>query len=168
MGRLLLRLFVSFGLFFNLFAGTIFHCFSKIQRASAVGLILVENESGNNRGDDKGNNSENSSISLIETGKQAAISSEEPFNPAHEKLSVDLLQFCDERCLSGDEFSRSLRARMVKLGQLSQTDPALKRASGSAETPAGSEKNTSESPFSSGEKVLCVHLPGTSHKQQHT
>ncbi|MDQ1274475.1 MAG: hypothetical protein QG610_46, partial [Euryarchaeota archaeon] len=148
MGKLLLRLFVSFCLFSALLSGTMFSSFSDTQRASAVESILDENESGNS--------SENSSITLTETGNQAASISEESLNPAQKKLSRDLLKLCDERYLSVEESSETLQARMIKLGQLSHTDPVSRRTASSAENPentAGSGKNARESSFSSEDKV---------------
>lgn len=151
MGRVLLRLFVIFCLFFILLSGFMFSSLSDMQRASAVESILAENRSGNS--------SENSNITLTETligtGGQAASLSEEPLSPAQKKLSGDLLQLCDEHYISGDESSETLRARMIKLGQLSQ-NPVSRRTTSSAEnleSPDGSGKNAGEYSFSPAEKV---------------
>ncbi len=152
MDKVLLRLFISVCLVSVFLSGAMIFCFSDMPRASAVESILAENDSGNG----SGNSSENSSISLIETGGQAAFSSGESLSPAQKKLSGDLMQLCDERCLSGEESSAILRARMIKLGQLSPADPVSRRETSSTENPEnpdGSEKNASESSFSSAEKV---------------
>lgn len=144
----MLRLFVNLCLVSIFLLGTVFSCFSDIQMASAAELVLAENENGNS--------SVNINISLIEADNEAAGSFEEPLSPAQNKLSRDLLQLCDERYLSGEESPGSLRARMVKLGQLSQIDPVSRRTASSAENPgnpAGSVKNESGSSLSSAEKV---------------
>ena len=110
--------------------------------ASAVEFILAENDS------------ENISISA-DAGLQA-VSSRETLSPAQKKLSSDLLQLSDEHYLSGEESPETLRARMVKLGQLSQADPVLRRAVLSGENPenaAGSGENASESSSYPDEKV---------------
>ena len=136
MKKVLLRFFVSFFLVSVFLSGTLISCFSEMQRASAVELIQVENIS------------ENISISADE-GLQA-VYSRETLSPAQKKLSSDLLQLSDERYLSGEESPETLRARMVKLGQLSQEDPVLRRAVLSGENPentAGSGENASESSY---------------------
>lgn len=133
-------------------SGAMIFCFSDMLRVSAVESILAENDSWNG----SENSSGNSSISLIETGGQAAFSSGESLSSAQKKLSGDLMQLCDERFLSGKKSSEALRARMIKLGQLSPVDSVSRRTASSAENPenpAGSEKNASESSFSSAEKV---------------
>jgi PGF-pre-PGF domain-containing protein len=148
MDRVLLRSFVSFCLVSIFLSGAIVSCFSDMQKASAVELVPAENESVNS--------SVNSGISLTDVRGQTAFSSGEPLNSAQEKLSRDLLQLCDERYCSGEESSETLRARMVKLGQLSQTDPVSGRAASSAEysvSPAGSGENAIKSSFSSAEMV---------------
>ncbi len=148
MDRILLRLFVNLCLVSVFLSGATVSCFLDIQTASAAEFILAQNESVNS--------SVNSSISLTEESGQAAFSSGEPLNSAQKKLSGDLLQLCDERCLSGEESSETLKARMVKLGQLSQTDPVSGRVASSAEyseSPAGSGENASKSSFSSAEMV---------------
>jgi len=148
MDRVLLRSFVSFCLVSIFLSGAIVSCFSDMQKASAVELVPAENDSVNS--------SVNSGISLTEESGQAAFSSGEPLNSSQKKLSGDLLQLCDERYLSGEESSETLRARMVKLGQLSQTDPVSGRAASSAEysvSPAGSGENAIESSFSSAGRV---------------
>lgn len=152
MGKVLLRLFVIFCLFSILLSGFMFSSLSDMQRVSAGESISAGNESGNS--------SENSNITLtetlIETGGHAANLSEKPLSPAQKKLSGDLLQLCDEHYISEDESSETLRARMIKLGQLSQTDPVSRRTASSAEnleSPAGSGKNAGGSSFSPAEKV---------------
>ncbi|WP_269850896.1 S8 family peptidase [Methanosarcina horonobensis] len=115
-----------------------------MQKASAAELVPA------------GNESRNSSISLTDTGKEIN-SSEESLSPDQKKLSKDLLQLYDERYLSEEESSETLRARMIKLGQLSQIDPVLRRTSHSAEKyqrdSADLEYSASKSSFSSAEKV---------------
>lgn len=143
MSKVLLRLSVSVFLICVFLSGALSSCVSGTQRASAVEFILAENDSGN------------SSISREDTG-WGSVSSGEPLNPAQQKLSGDLLQLSDERYLSGKESSETLRARMAKLGQLSQADPVSRRAVLSGENPGnypGSGKNTSESSFYLAEKV---------------
>jgi parallel beta-helix repeat protein len=129
-------------------------CISDVQRASAVEVILAENE--------RVNGGENSSIFLIDS-KEHAVYSEESLTPAQKKLSEDLLKLCDESYLSGEESSETLRARMIKLGQLRQEDPVLGRAAGSAdysEVPADSGKNAGESsePSLSSDEIVYVYI----------
>ncbi|WP_410509277.1 NosD domain-containing protein [Methanosarcina hadiensis] len=129
-------------------SGAMFSCFSELKRVSAAESILA--------GNDGGNSSKNSSIILTGAGDQVPGLSEKPLNPGYEKLSRDLLQLCDGRYLSEEESSATLRARMVKLGQLSQEDPVLRKAASPVEgpeNPAGSGMNASKSSFLPAEKV---------------
>ncbi len=147
MDKLLLRLIVNACLVSVVLSGTVIFCSSNIQRASAFELTLAGYESGNGSG--------NSSIYVADTGEQVGFSGES-LSPAQKKLSGDLLQLSDERYLSGNESSETLRAHMVSLGQLSQENPISKRVANSEESPenaAGSGKNASDSTFSSAEKV---------------
>lgn len=144
MGKVLLRLFVSLCTVFVLISGAVTSCFSDMRTASAFESFLAENDSLS---------SQNSSIFLTDAGDQAAGPSEEPLSPAQKKLSRDLLRLYDERYLSGKESSETLRARMIKLGQLSQADPVSKRAANLTENFASSAKNASESSLSPAEKV---------------
>lgn len=144
MDKILFRLLVNVLLFSVLLSGALISCFSDVQKASAAELVPA------------GNESRNSSISLTDTGKEIN-SSEESLSPDQKKLSKDLLQLYDERYLSEEESSETLRARMIKLGQLSQIDPVLRRTSHSAEKyqrdSADLEYSASKSSFSSAEKV---------------
>lgn len=135
MSKKLLRLSVSVFLASVFLSGALISCLSDIQRASAVEFVLAENGSGN------------SSIFREDTGWQTG-SFKETLSPAQKKLSGDLLKLIDERYLSGEESSETLRARMVKLRQLSQTDPVLRRevfSEENSESPAGSGENASGS-----------------------
>lgn len=151
MDKVFLHLFVDVCVVSILLSGAVISCFSDIERASAVESFLTEN--GN------GNVSENRSI--FPGMEEQADSSGVPSSLAQKKLSGDLLQLSDERYLSGDESSESLKARMVKLGQLSQVEDLVsRRATSSAEiqgnaagSGAGSGENDSKSSFSSAEKV---------------
>jgi PGF-pre-PGF domain-containing protein len=143
MSKVLLRLSVSVFLISVFLSGALISCVSGIQRASAVEFILAENDNGN------------SSISRVDEELQSVFS-REPLSSAQQKLSGDLLQLSDERYLSGEESSETLRARMVKLGQLSQEDPVSRRTVLSGENPENSSdsgENASESSFYSAEKV---------------
>ena len=146
MSKVLLRLFVSVFLASVFLSGTITSCFSDMKMASAVEFIRT--------GNDSENISENISISADE-GHQA-VYSRETLSPAQKKLSSDLLQLSDEHYLSREESPETLRARMVKLGQLSQEDPVSRRAVLSGENPknaADSGENASESSSYPDEKV---------------
>ncbi|AKB18126.1 MULTISPECIES: PGF-pre-PGF domain-containing protein [unclassified Methanosarcina] len=142
MSKVLLRLFVSAFLVSVFLSGALIFCFSDMQRTSAVEFIQAENDSVN------------SSIST-DAGWQDS-SSGETLSPAQKKLSSDLLQLSDERYLSGKESAETLRARMVKLGQLSQAEPVSRRAVPSGENPeiaAGSGENASKASSYPDEKV---------------
>jgi len=146
MSKLSLRLFVCVFLVSVFLSVTIISCFSDLKMASAVEFILA--------GNDSENISENISISADEG--QQTVYSRETLSPAQKKLSSDLLQLIDEHYLSGEESPETLRARMVKLGQLSQADPFSRRVVFSGENPenaAGSEENASESSSYPDEKV---------------
>lgn len=110
MDKVLLRLFANIFLISIILSGALISCFSNLTEASAVEFIVGGNGSGN------------SSITREGTGWQTGPSKED-LSPAQKKLSGDLLQLIDEQYLSGEESSDTLRARMVKLGQLSQEDP---------------------------------------------
>jgi parallel beta-helix repeat protein len=149
--KVLLHLSVNVFLAFVLLSGALIFCFSDMQRTSATESILSEYERGNS----SENGGENSSISLADAREQV-VSSAESISLARNKLSRDLLQLIDERYLSGSDSPETLRARMVKLGQLSQADPFSRRASSSAGNPGnhkGPKENSGEPSFSSAEKV---------------
>lgn len=149
MEKVLLRLFVNVITVSVLLSGALNFCFSDMQRAFAAELVLTGNESGNSSKNDSF-----TSINFLSDPEEKA-DSEEPLSPSKKKLSNDLLGLCDERCLSGEESPEALRARMVRLRQLSPEDSVLSRAASSAENPedsANSEENSRKSP-SSGEKV---------------
>jgi hypothetical protein len=139
-------------------------CFSDIQKTSATESILSEYKRGNS----SENSGENNSISLADAREQVVFSAES-ISPAQNKISRDLLQLVDARYLSGNESSETLRARMVKLGQLSQADPfsrSVSRSAGNPEDLINPGKNSSK--LSSSTEKVYVYLSGPFCKQQCT
>ncbi len=121
MNKILSSLSVSLLFLFVFLSGSLILFFSDMQRASATEYATEIFQGGNG----------NSSISQAGTALAENLSIEpllstesllptESLSPAQKKLSSDLLRLSDGRCLPRGETPETLRARMVKLGQLRQ------------------------------------------------
>jgi len=112
MNRVLLRLFVCLFLVSVFLSGSLNFSFPDMQRASATEMFQ----------DGNGNSSiSQAGAALEENLSTTSLLSAESLSHVQKKLSSDLLRLSDERFLLQGETPETLRARMVKFGQLRQT-----------------------------------------------